>query len=267
MKKMNRIILLFFLLSYLYPQTLKKELPAEGPIDIIERLGDIIALDAEFLNEKGESVLLKDFFYKDIPTIITLNYFECPMLCGLVLNGVGNSIEKINLKPGDEYQIITISIDPKESYKLANKKKNNYMKQYNIENLDENWTFLTGTYDNIKKVTDSIGFIYSYNYRIEEYIHPAAITIVSSEGIITRYLYNSFYPPRDLKLALLESGEGKIGSLPDMLLLSCFTWDPNENKYTLFAFNFMRVGGILTLIFIGLMLYNYWRKDHYLIGD
>ena len=108
MKKVNRIILLFFLLSYLYPQTLKKELPAEGPIDIIERLGDIIALDAEFLNEKGESVLLKDFFYKDIHTIITLNYFECPMLCSLILNGLGESIQKLNLDPGDEYQIIKI---------------------------------------------------------------------------------------------------------------------------------------------------------------
>ena len=123
MKKVNRIILLFFLLSYLYPQTLKKELPAEGPIDIIERLGDIIALDAEFLNEKGESVLLKDFFYKDIPTIITLNYFECPMLCSLILNGLGDSIQKMNLDPGDEYQIITIDINPYESYQLANQKK------------------------------------------------------------------------------------------------------------------------------------------------
>ncbi|MED5268854.1 MAG: SCO family protein [Candidatus Neomarinimicrobiota bacterium] len=267
MKKANRIILLFFLLSYLYPQTLKKELPAEGPIDIIERLGDIIALDAEFLNEKGESVLLKDFFYKDIPTIITLNYFECPMLCSLILNGLGDSIQKMNLDPGDEYQIITIDINPYESYQLANQKKNNYIKEYNIDNLDENWVFLTGTHDNIKKITDSLGFIYYYDRIRDEYMHPAALTIVSPEGMISRYLYGIQFIEKDLKLALLESAEGKIGSTLDKIILSCYRYDPYKNTYTIFATNIMRIGGIFTLIFIGLMLYNYWRKDHYLIGD
>ncbi|MEC7822321.1 MAG: SCO family protein [Candidatus Neomarinimicrobiota bacterium] len=267
MKKINRIFLLLFLLNYLYPQTLKKEFPGEGPIDIIERLGNTVALDSEFLNEKGEKVVLKDFFYQDIPTIITLNYFECPMLCSLVLNGLGDSIKKMNLNPGDEYQIITIDINPHESYKLANQKKNNYIKQYDIENLDKNWTFLTGNYDNIKKVTDSIGFIYYYDRIRDEYMHPAALTVVSSEGMISRYLYGIQFPEKDLKLALLEAAKGKIGSTIDKIILSCYRYDPYKNTYTLFATNIMRIGGIFTLIFIGLMLYNYWRKDHYLIGD
>ena len=274
MNNLIKLLLVFLLSDFSYTQILKNEFPAEGPIDIIEKLGDTVDLESKFLNEKGEPVILKDFFYKDIPTIITLNYFECPMLCSLVLNGLGDSLKKMSLNLGSEYQIITIDINPHESYKLANEKKNNYIKEYDIENLDENWTFLTGNYDNIKKVTDSLGFIYYYDRTVNEYMHPAAIIIVSSEGMISRYLIpDEYYPSsskfseKDLKLALLESAEGKIGSTLDKLILSCYRYDPKKNTYTLFATNIMRIGGILTLIFIGLMLFNFWRKDHNLVGD
>ena len=267
MNNLIKLLLVFLLSDFSYTQILKNEFPAEGPIDIIEKLGDTVDLESKFLNEKGEPVILKDFFYKDIPTIITLNYFECPMLCSLILNGLGDSIQKMNLDPGDEYQIITIDINPYESYQLANQKKNNYIKEYNIDNLDENWVFLTGTHDNIKKITDSLGFIYYYDRIRDEYMHPAALTIVSPEGMISRYLYGIQFLEKDLKLALLESAEGKIGSTLDKIILSCYRYDPYKNTYTIFATNIMRIGGIFTLIFIGLMLYNYWRKDHYLIGD
>jgi len=267
MKKINKTLLLLLFFNYLYPQTLQKELPSHEPIDIVEKLGSTIALDSEFLNENGEKVILQDLFSKDIPTIITLNYFECPMLCSLVLNGLGDALKNLSLNPGSEYQVITIDINPHESYQLANQKKNNYMKEYNIENLNENWTFLTGTYDNIKKITDSIGFLYYYDRIKDEYMHPAALIVISPDATISRYLYGIKFPDKDLRLALLEAAEGKIGSTIDKIILSCYRYDPYENTYTLFATNIMRIGGIFTLIFIGLMLYNYWRKDHDLIGD
>ena len=125
MKKINKTLLLLLFFNYLYPQTLQKELPSHEPIDIVEKLGSTIALDSEFLNENGEKVILQDLFSKDIPTIITLNYFECPMLCSLVLNGLGDALKNLSLNAGSEYQVITIDINPHESYQLANQKKNN----------------------------------------------------------------------------------------------------------------------------------------------
>ena len=111
------------------------------------------------------------------------------MLCSLVLNGLGDALKNLSLNAGSEYQVITIDINPHESYQLANQKKNNYMKEYNIENLNENWTFLTGTYDNIKKITDSIGFLYYYDRIKDEYMHPAALIVISPDATISRYLY------------------------------------------------------------------------------
>jgi len=267
---MNNLIklLLFFLLSnFSYTQILKKDFPGEGPVDIVENLGGSILLDSEFLNDKGEKVVLKDLFSRNIPTIITLNYFECPMLCTLVLNGLGDSLKNLNLQAGDDYQIITIDINPHETYQLAHQKKKNYIREYGIDNLDQNWFFLTGTNENIRKTTQEIGFLYYYDRIRDEYMHPAALTVVSPNGTISRYLYGIKFLEKDLRLALLEASEGKIGSTIDKIILYCYQYDPYENTYTLFATNIMKIGGILTLIFIGLMLFNFWKKDHTLVGD
>ena len=267
MNNLIKLLLVFLLSDFSYSQILKKEFPGEGPVDIVENLGSSIVLDSEFLNENGEKVVLKDFFSKDIPTIITLNYFECPMLCSLVLNGLGDSLKSLSLEAGNDYQIITIDINPHETYQLAHQKKKNYIQKYNIDNLDQNWSFLTGTNENIKKITNSIGFLYYYDRIRDEYMHPAALAVVNPDGIISRYLYGIQFPEKDLKLALLEAAEGKIGSTLDRIILYCYHYDPYKNTYTLFATNIMRIGGILTLIFIGLMLFNFWRKDHNLVGD
>ena len=267
MNNLIKLLLVFLLSDFSYSQILKKEFPGEGTVDIVENLGSPILLESEFLNEDGEKVVLKDFFSKDIPTIITLNYFECPMLCSLVLNGLGDSLKSLSLEAGNDYQIITIDINPHETYQLAHQKKKNYVQKYNIDNLDQNWSFLTGTNENIKKITNSIGFLYYYDRIRDEYMHPAALAVVNPDGIISRYLYGFQFPEKDLKLALLEAAEGKIGSTLDRIILYCYHYDPYKNTYTLFATNIMRIGGILTLIFIGLMLFHFWRKDHNLVGD
>ena len=152
MNNLIKLLLVFLLSDFSYTQILKKKFPGEGTVDIIENLGSPILLEAEFLNENGEKVVLKDFFSKNIPTIITLNYFECPMLCTLVLNGLGDSLKNLSLKAGNDYQIITIDINPHETYQLAHQTKKNYVQKYGIDNLNQNWSFLTGTNENIKKI-------------------------------------------------------------------------------------------------------------------
>ena len=261
--KRNRIfsLIIFLVSSFAFPQTLKTDFPAEQQIDVIENLGGFIPLDTEFYNESGNLVKLSSFFESDIPTVLTLNYFECPMLCTLVLNGLAESLKNLTLNPGEDFQVITIDINPNEKTLFANQKKKNYINRFGLANIKNDWHFLTGDQNNIKKVADSIGYIYYYDAQRDEYMHPAAITLLGSEGKISRYLYGIEYPTKDLKLGLLEASEGKIGTTLDKIILYCYHYDPYKNTYTIFATNIMRLGGIFTIIFLGIMLVSYWKKD------
>ena len=255
------ISILLLLISIAHAQTLKKEFPSEQQIDVVENLGAFIPLETNFIDESGNEVKLSTFFNKEIPTVLTLNYFECPMLCTLVLNGLAESLKNLTLNAGDEFQVITIDINPNEKTLFANQKKKNYIKGFGLENIKDDWHFLTGTEENIKKVADSIGYIYYYDAQRDEYMHPAAITLLSSEGKISRYLYGIEYPVKDLKLGILEASEGKIGSTIDKIILYCYHYDPYKNTYTIFATNIMRLGGIFTILFLCIMLVSYWKKD------
>ena len=261
--KRNSIVLslVLFSFSFLHAQTLKKEFPSEQKIDVIENLGAYIPLDTIFINENGNEVQLRSLFNKEIPTVLTLNYFECPMLCTLVLNGLAESLKNLTLNAGDDFQVITIDINPNEKTLFANQKKKNYIKGFGLENMKNDWHFLTGDQESIKKIADSIGYIYYYDEQRDEYMHPAAITLLSSEGKISRYLYGIEYLVKDLKLGILEASEGKIGSTLDKIILYCYHYDPYKNTYTIFATNVMRLGGIFTIIFLCIMLASYWKKD------
>ncbi len=261
--KRNSIVLflVLFSLCFVHAQTLKKEFPSEQKIDVIENLGAYIPLDTIFIDESGSEVELRTFFSKEIPTVLTLNYFECPMLCTLVLNGLAESLKNLTLNAGDDFQVITIDINPNEKTLFANQKKKNYIRGFGLENMKNDWHFLTGDKESIKKVADSIGYIYYYDKQRDEYMHPAAITLLSSEGKISRYLYGIEYPVKDLKLGILEASEGKIGSTLDKIILYCYHYDPYKNTYTIFATNVMRLGGIFTIIFLCIMLASYWKND------
>ena len=259
--RISPLIIFFIISSFVYPQTLKTEFPAEQQIDVIENLGKYVPLDAEFIDEDGKVVKLASFFESEIPTVLTLNYFECPMLCTLVLNGLAESLKNLTLNAGEDFQVITIDINPNEKTLFANQKKKNYIKGFGLENIKDDWHFLTGSEENIKKVADSIGYIYYYDAQRDEYMHPAAITLLSSEGKISRYLYGIEYPVKDLKLGILEASEGKIGSTLDKIILYCYHYDPYKNTYTIFATNIMRLGGIFTILFLCIMLVSYWKKD------
>tara|TARA_B100000427_G_scaffold133738_1_gene111271 strand:- start:6907 stop:7728 length:822 start_codon:yes stop_codon:yes gene_type:complete len=260
-KKTKLLFLFLIITNVLFSQTIKKNSPAEKPIDIIENLGGYIPLDTTFIDENGEKISLESLFSKGVPTILTLNYFECPMLCTLILNGLSDTLENFTLNPGQQYQIITIDINPNETSKFVKEKKKNYIEKYDLQILENDWHFLTGSNENIKRVADSMGFIYYYDQDRDEYMHPSAISILSPSGKISRYLYGIEFLEKDLKLAILEAADGKIGSTLDKIMLYCYYYDPYKNTYTIFATNIMRLGGIFTIIFLSIMILNYWRKD------
>lgn len=230
-------------------------------IGIDERLGDVIALDAKFALSNGDSVLIKDLLKAGKPIIINPVYYECPMLCGLVLNGLLKSAEKVDWSPGAEYQIITFSINPLEKHDLANQNRTAYLDSLKRESAKNGWYFLTGNDTMIRKLTQSIGFRYFYDKEMQQYLHAAAIIVVNPDGMITRYLYGIEYEPVQFKKALSEAVDGKIGTTIDKILLYCYAFDPDLNSYVPQALNIMKLGGVVILICLGLFLGILWFKE------
>lgn len=227
-------------------------------IDIIEHLGDTLPLSLEFIDDHGEKVLLEQYFNDDKPVILVLGYYECPMLCGLVLNGLTSGLQELAWNPGDKFNIVSVSIDPEESYQLAGAKKANYVEKLGREGAENGWAFLVGSQDNSQALADAVGFKFFYDEKLDQYAHPAAVFVLTEDGVISRYLYGIELAEQDLRLSLLEASEGKIGNTVDRLILYCFQYDPDAKGYVVIATNVMKLGGVITIIvlaiFFGIML-------------
>ena len=233
-------------------------------VGVEERLGDTIPLDLWFVNSQGDTVTLAQFFKQEKPVLLSLVYYECPMLCTLVLNGLTNALQGLPWTPGKEYQMVTVSIDPDESPKLAAQKKHRYISSLGKPGVPEDgWVFLVGPASQSKKLADALGFHYKYDPSQDNYAHPAVAFILTENGTVSRYLYGIEFKERDLRLALLEASEGKIGNTLDRIILFCYHYDPDSQSYTLFATNLMRLGGVLTVIVLGLLLGILWKKDKF----
>jgi protein SCO1/2 len=230
-------------------------------IDVEEHLDRRLPLDVPFTDDAGRPVLLKSFFDGKHPVILTLNYSDCPMLCSLQLNGFVESLKQLDWSAGKEFRVVTISLDPKEKPARAAQTKARYLKQYGRSGSEHGWHFLTSDEASIKKVADAIGFRYGYNEVRKEYVHPAAITIATTDARIARYLYGIEYHPKTLRLSLAEASEGKIGSTVDRLILYCFHYDENEGRYAPVARNIMRVGGGIAAAMLGGALSSLWLKE------
>ena len=230
-------------------------------IDVEEHLGEYIPLDLDFTDDQDQSVLLKKYFNQDKPIILVLAYYECPMLCTLVLNGLTQSVYKLKMQLGEDYQIVTISIDPEETTELAAAKKQSHLKMLGQLDNTASWAFLTGNETNIKKLTESVGFKYYYVEERDEFAHPAVIMLLTDSGKISRYLYGIEYKATDLKLGLLEAAEGKVGSTLDKLILYCYHYDPNAKGYVVFASNMMKLGGAIMLASLSGFLGLLWLRD------
>ena len=228
-------------------------------VSVEEKLDQQIDLDLTFIAENGYPVALREFFQQGRPVILNLVYYSCPMLCNLVLNGQTSTLREIPWTPGDEYEIVTISIDPTETFALAGEKKQLYLTNY--EKPAPGWHFLADHQGNAKKLAEQIGFHYRYDEEREQYAHAAAIMVLTGDGRVSRYLYGIRYKTRDVRLALTEASDGKVGSTFDRVLLFCFHYDPSSKSYVLFATNIMRGGGALVVLILGLVLFRLWRKE------
>jgi len=235
--------------------------PLEG-VGIEQHLGQSLPLDAVFRDDQGKEVRLGDYFGPGKkPVVLALAYFECPMLCTLVLNGMVKSIRPMSFTAGSEYDVIAISIDPKDTPELAREKKAAYIESYARKGDGSGFHFLTGDEKSIRRVADAVGFKYRYVPESGEFAHAASIYIVTPLGLLSRYFFGVEFSTRDLRLALVEATEGKIGGLVDQLMLFCYRYDPAAGKYSAQAMAVVRLGGLMTALslaaFIGL---SQWRE-------
>jgi protein SCO1/2 len=230
-------------------------------VGITEHLDAKLPMDLEFRDEDGLSVTLGSFFDGERPVILTLNYYRCPMLCGLMLNGLVDGLDQMEWTPGQEFEIVTVSINPLETPALAKEKKQNYIKRYGRPSAMSGWHFLTGNEPEIDRLAETVGFRFVYDPVGKQYAHAAAIFVCTPDGRVARYLYGIEYPPKRLKLGLLEASEGKIGSTLDQLILYCYHYDPTNRRYSPVAMNIMRVGGGATASILAVTLGIFWFRE------
>ena len=238
-------------------ETLPKKLVG---IDVEEHLGQQVALDTQFTDHAGKSVKLADYFKSGKPVLLTLNYYTCTTLCSVQLNALVRALKKLQWTAGKEFRQVTVSIDHREDQHLAAGKRNNYLESLGRGD-DLDWSFLVGKEDQIAKVAGSVGFGYRYDAELNQWAHPAVIMFISPTGKITRYIYGLEMSTQDLKFALIEAGEGKVGSTVDRLILSCFHYDASSGRYGPYAVGIMRLGGGATLLILALFLGLWWRRE------
>jgi protein SCO1/2 len=231
-------------------------------VGIDQKLGDQMPLDAEVKNEDGKVVKLADYFNTGRPVILAFVYYECPMLCNEVLNGLTGSLKGINLTAGKDFDVVAISFDARENDKadLAKNKKANYVERYGRPGTENGWHFLTATQDSIDKMTQAAGYKYYWDDKSQQFAHVGGIMIATPEGKLSRYFYGIDYAPLDLKFGLIDSAVQKIGNPAERLLLYCYHYDPASGKYGFVILRVMRFVSVLTVAALGAMIFIFWRR-------
>jgi protein SCO1 len=256
------VILLFAVMCARGADTSPQGQLLEG-VGIDQKMGGQVPMGLEFRDEAGNLVHLRDL-QRGKPVILSLVYLKCPMLCTLVLNDLLSTVKTIPQTAGDQYDIWTVSFDPKEGPALAAEKKEGYLDAYSrVKHIvpTAGWRFLTGDAENIRKLTEAVGFRYRWDEKTQQYIHPAGIMILTPEGKISRYFFGIDFDPMDIRLSLVEASANKIATPTDRLLLYCYHYDPRTGKYGLAVANTLRAGAGLTLVVLGGLLVGLWRFD------
>jgi protein SCO1/2 len=225
-----------------------------------QRLGAQAPLDLPFRDETGRTVTLRDYV-RDTPVLLVPAYYECPMLCTLVLNGVVSALRALPFDIGREFQVVTVSFNPHETSELAAAKKSTYLEQYRRPGAADGWHFLVGDEASIRPFMDAIGFRYAWDDSARQYAHASGIVVLTPGGRLSHYFYGVEFAPRDLRLALVEASREQIGSFVDQLLLFCFHYDPATGRYSRVALNAVRAGGVLTLAVLGAFIVVMLRRD------
>ncbi len=229
-------------------------------VGIEQRLGQPLPLDAIFQDESGRAVRLGQYFGKR-PVILVLAYYDCPMLCTEVLNGLLSSLKTLSFDVGKEFEIVTVSFDPREKPADAAAKKKPYVDAYHRSGAASGWHFLTGGPDSIERVTTAVGFRYKFDESAGQFAHAAAIYIATPDGKLSRYFYGIDYAPRDLRLGLIEASEKRIGTPVDQILLYCYHYDPKVGRYGAVVMNMVRAGGVAAVLIMTTFLLVMWRRE------
>lgn len=236
-----------------------------GKVAFEQRLNAQLPLDLPFVNEDGKRVRLGDYFGRK-PVVLAFVYYECPMLCTQVLNGLESALRVIDESIGQEFDVVTVSFDPRETPVLALGKKKVYLERYQRPSAEQGWHFLTGDESSIAALTDAAGFSYVYDADTKQFAHASGIVIATPEGRLSRYFFGIDYSPRDVKFALIESSAGKVGALADRLLLYCYHYDPATGNYGFVAMRAVRIGGAVTLAALFGFMFVSIRRDHRAAG-
>lgn len=235
----------------------------EGLVDvgITEKLGEAIPLDLVFQDEDGNAVTLGQYFDGARPVVLNLGYMSCPMLCGLVANGLVEAMRAIDLTAGEEYVVLSPSIDHTETPRMASEMKKRYLAQYDRPGAEQGWHWLTGQQEQIRALTEAVGFGFGWNEQRQEYAHAAVLILLSPDGHVMRYLYGIQFEPRTFKLSLVEAADGKTGSSLDKFLLFCFYYDHESGRYGPAAQNIMKAGGAVTVVVIVGVILGFRRRE------
>ena len=235
-------------------------------VTIEQRLNSQLPLDATFRDEDGRTVALGKYFGKR-PVVLALVYYECPMLCTQILNGMVRAARVMTFTPGKDYDVVAISFDARETPQQAAVKKAVYMRAYGHPETAKGWHFLTGDLNSIKRVTDAVGFRYKWDVYTATFAHASAIYVLTPEGKLSKYFYGIEYSPKDMRFGLVEASQNKIGNAVDQILLFCYHFDPTTAKYTLVALDILRVAGAATVLTLGGFVFIMLRRDSKLKGS
>lgn len=231
-------------------------------VRIEQRIGEQVPLDLTFTDASGGEVKLGQLV-KDRPVILSMVYYECPMLCTQVLNGLLSSVKTMRFNIGDEFDVVTVSFDPDEGPELARTKKASYLESYGRPGAEKGWHFLTGDSTSIQALTESVGFHYVYQADVDQFAHGSVVIVLNPDGVVSQYHFGIEYAPRDLRLAVVEASSGELGTLVDQILLYCFHYDPTVGKYGVTILNVIRLAGGLTVGVMAFGILYLLRKEKF----
>jgi len=260
----------FLLSSAATPLAMATEVPSElKGVGITEHLGESVSIkELAFRDESGKPVHLSDYFRNGKPVLLALVYYECPNLCNFLLNGLNDGLKKLDWTPGQQFEIVTVSINPNETPELASKKKASYLQAYGRPEAASGWHFLTtqsadkdSGESHVRKLASQVGFGYRYDQIERQYAHSAALFVLTPEGRISRYLYGIEFRKQDLRLALLEASSGKIGTVIDRFLLFCYRYNPTTRKYSVVLTKLMQAGAAGTVLILGSYVAVFWIRQ------
>jgi protein SCO1/2 len=230
---------------------------------LLDKAGVQVPLDIKLTDQDGRKLMLGDYFSPEDkrPKILTIGYYGCPMLCTLVLNALVEGLKGLSFKAGSDYQIISVSIDEREQPDLAKSKQNNYLQTLDLGENPQAWTFHVMSAGEAKRLAEAVGFNYYFDKKIDQFAHGAGFFVLSPTGILARTLFGISFTPGDIKLSLRDAADGKIGSFLEQILLSCFHYDPDSQRYGVYIMGVMRLGGIVTVLLLGGFLLMYFRQE------